>query len=90
MPVTELITLVGGMEQGLFLPSVTVLAGVRKPNGWEAGIGPSLTGAGIQLAAAVGITRPLGNLNVPINFAIAPGRRGAALSITTGFNSGPR
>ena len=28
----------------------------------------------------------LGAINVPINFAVAPGRRGAALSITTGFN----
>jgi hypothetical protein len=90
MPVTELVTLVGGMEQGLFLPSLTFLAGMRKPNGWEAGIGPSLTGAGVQLAAAVGITRSIGNLNVPFNFAVAPGRRGAAISITTGFNTSPR
>jgi hypothetical protein len=85
VPMTELVVLVGGMEQGLFLPSVSWLLGVRKPDGWEAGIGPTLTGAGVQLALAAGVTRSLGALNVPFNVAIAPGRRGAALSITTGF-----
>jgi len=86
VPMTELIVLAGGMEQGLFLPSVSWLLGVRKPDGWEAGIGPTITGAGVQLAFAAGVTRSLGAINVPFNFAIAPGRRGAALSITTGFN----
>jgi len=82
---TEFVVLVGGMEQGLFLPSASWLLGVRKPDGWEAGIGPTITGAGVQLAMAAGITRSLGYLNVPFNVALAPGRRGAALSITTGF-----
>ena len=86
VPMTELIFLAGGMEQGVFLPSASWIIGLRKHDGWEAGIGPTLTGAGIQLAAAVGITRSFGAINVPVNFAVAPGRRGAALSLTTGFN----
>jgi len=87
IPVTELVVLVGAMEQGSFLPSVSWLVGMRQPNGWEAGIGPSVTGAGVQLVAAAGVTRSLGSVNVPINFAVAPGRRGASLSVTTGFNT---
>jgi len=86
VPMTELVFLAGGMEQGVFLPSASWLIGVRKTNGWEAGLGPTLTGAGIQIAAAAGITRSLGAINVPVNLAVAPGRRGAALSLTTGFN----
>ena len=86
LPVTELVAVVGGIEQGAFLPSASWIVGLRQPNGWEAGIGPSLTGAGVQLVAAVGVTRALGGVNVPINFAVAPGRRGAAISVTTGFN----
>lgn len=87
IPVTELVVLVGAMEQGSFLPSASWLVGMRQPNGWEAGIGPSVTGAGVQLVAAVGVTRALGSMNVPINFAVAPGRRGASLSVTSGFNT---
>jgi hypothetical protein len=85
-PMTELVMLVGGMEQGAFLPSVSWLVGMRKRNGWEAGFGPMLTGAGVQIAAAAGVTHTFGEVNVPVNFAVAPGRRGASLSITTGFN----
>ena len=58
---------------------------MRGSNGWEAGVGPTLTGAGAQLAFAVGKTVPLGVLNVPMNLAITPGRRGASISFTTGF-----
>jgi hypothetical protein len=84
-PMTELVALVGGIEQGVFLPSVSWMVGVRRANGWEAGIGPTLTGAGLQVAIAAGVTHTFGSLNVPMNVAIAPGRRGAAISFPTGF-----
>jgi len=86
VPMTEIVLLAGGMEQGVLLPSASWLIGVRKTNGWEAGVGPTLTGAGVQLAAAGGVTYSLGALNVPVNLAVAPGRRGASISLTTGFN----
>jgi hypothetical protein len=87
VPVTEFVVVVGGMEQGAFLPSESWLIGMRQPSGWEAAIGPTLTGAGVQLVGAIGVTRSLGGLNVPINLAVAPGRRGASISLTTGFNA---
>jgi hypothetical protein len=84
---TELVLLAGGMEQGVVLPSVSWLLALRKPNGWEAAIGPTVTGAGVQLALAGGVTHTFGKLNIPVNLAVAPGRRGASISITTGFNT---
>ena len=42
--------------------------------------------AGVQLAFAAGVTQSLGTLNIPFNLAVAPGRRGASISFTTGFN----
>ena len=39
----EFIGLVGGMEQGYLLPSLTTAIGYRKPNGFEAGFGPNLS-----------------------------------------------
>jgi hypothetical protein len=87
VPVTEVVVLAGGMEQGVLLPSASWLLGVRRPNGWEAALGPTLTGAGVQLAFAGGVTHAFGNLNIPVNLAVAPGRRGASISVTTGFNT---
>lgn len=86
VPMTEIVLLAGGMEQGIVLPSASWLIGLRKTSGWEAGAGPTLTGAGVQIAFAAGVTHSLGALNVPLNLAIAPGRRGASISVTTGFN----
>ena len=86
IPVTELVLLAGGMEQGVVLPSASWMIGVRQPNGWEGAVGPTLTGAGVQLALAGGVTHAFGSLNVPVNLAVAPGRRGASISLTTGFN----
>ena len=86
VPMTEIVLLAGGIEQGVLLPSASWLLGFRRPNGWEAAIGPTVTGAGLQLAFAAGVTHHAGNLNLPINLAVAPGRRGASISVTTGFN----
>ena len=85
-PVAEVVLLVGGMEQGRVLPSMSWLLGLRQLNGLEFAAGPTVTGAGLQLAFAGGVTRSYGRLNVPVNLAVAPGRRGAAVSLTAGFN----
>ena len=90
MPVTvmtELVVLVGGLEQNLVLPSATWLIGVRQRNGVEFGVGPTVTGSGTQLAFAAGVTRRFGSVNVPVNVAVAPARVGMALSVTAGFNT---
>jgi hypothetical protein len=84
-PIIQVVGLIGGLEQGRSLPSLSAIIGLRGSSGWEAGVGPTLTGAGAQLAFAVGKTVPFGWLNVPMNLAVAPGRRGASISFTTGF-----
>lgn len=84
--VTEIIFLVGGLEQNVVLPSATWLVGLRQTNGIEFGLGPTVTGSGTQIAVAAGITQKFGSVNVPVNVAVAPARVGVALSITAGFN----
>ena len=86
VPLVEFIGLVGGLEQNTALLSGTMLIAARQRDGWEAGLGPTLTGAGTQLTFAAGITHHVGLLNFPINLAVTPGRRGASISLTTGFN----
>jgi hypothetical protein len=83
---TEFVVLVGGLEQNVPLPSATWLVGLRKQNGVEFGVGPTVTGTGTQIAFAGGVTQQLGSVNVPVNVAVAPARKGVSLSVTAGFN----
>jgi len=82
----ELVFLVGGLDQGVFLPSLTWLVGVRTPGNFEFGVGPNATPAGVALAISMGITFKAGALAVPVNMAIVPSRFGVRSSILTGFN----
>ena len=82
----EFIVLVGGLDQGAFLPSLTWLVGVRTPGNFEVGVGPNVTPAGVALALSMGFTFKAGALAVPINMAIVPSKYGVRSSILTGFN----
>ena len=86
VPLMEVVGLVGGMDQGVAIPSGSWLWGLRQRNGWEAALGPTVTPAGVRLSFAGGITHRYGNFNLPVNLAVTPGRRGASVNITTGFN----
>ena len=43
------------MERGKFLPSISSLIGFRTVEGFEAGMGPNLTLAGIGMVFGVGL-----------------------------------
>ncbi len=85
--VTEFVALVGGMEQGMFIPSVNWLVGVRTAEGVEFAAGPNLTPWGTGIAAAAGVTFKTGNLNIPLNFAAVRSQSGVRLSMLMGFNA---
>lgn len=82
----EWILLVGGLDQGVFLPSLTWLVGIRTRSQYELGVGPNATPAGVALAVSVGKTFRAGALNVPLNLAVVPSRFGPRVSMLTGFN----
>jgi hypothetical protein len=82
----EFVLLVGGLDQGVFLPSLTWLVGVRTPGNFEIGAGPNVTPAGVALALSSGFTFRVGALAVPVNMAIVPSKYGVRSSILTGFN----
>jgi hypothetical protein len=84
--VNEWIVLLGGLEQGVALPSLSWMVGLRTREGAEFGVGPNLSPAGVALAVAAGMTFRAGALNVPVNFAIVPSKDGARVSMLTGFN----
>jgi hypothetical protein len=68
----ELIPMIGGLEQGLFIPSITGIVGFRTNKGYELGLGPilSLGGAGVLLAA--GTSFKAGKVVFPVNLAFVP------------------
>ena len=88
----EWVALIGGMESGYFLPSLTSLVGVRNSAGFEFGVGPNVSLAGVGMAFSVGANLKSGNLNFPINFAVVPPtsifgiETGSRFSIMLGFN----
>ena len=84
--VNELVALVGGLDQGVLLPSLSWLVGVRTKEGTEFGVGPNVTPAGVALAFAAGVTVRAGIMNVPMNIAVVPSSAGTRMSFLTGFN----
>jgi hypothetical protein len=84
--ITEFVVLAGGMDQGVVLPSLNWLVGLRTPEGAEFGIGPNITPAGTALAIAAGMTFRAGALNVPVNVAIVPSKTGTRISLLSGFS----
>jgi len=92
----EWVLVVGGMEQGMFLPAVSSLVGIRTGNGMEAAIGPNLSVSGIGMVFTIGKNFKSGNLNFPVNIAFVPGKSsawgdggeptGSRISLIVGFN----
>jgi hypothetical protein len=82
----EFVFLLGGLEQGEVLPSLSWMVGLRSSSGAEFGIGPNVTPAGVALAVAGGVTFRSGALNVPMTFALVPSKAGTRISMLTGFN----
>ena len=70
--IVEWIALVGGMEKGMFLPSVSSMVGVRTAKGIEFAVGPNLSIGGIAMVIGAGYNFKFGKLNVPVNIAYVP------------------
>ena len=73
--IVEWIALVGGMEKGMFLPSASSIIGARTDGGLEFGVGPNLSLSGIGMVFGIGYNFKSGNLNLPINISVIPGRK---------------
>ena len=88
--VVETVLLVGGVEQHQFIPSGTLVFGLRTPDGFEFGLGPSLTisslnGFGSAIVAAAGKTFRIDGIQIPLNLAYAFDKNGYRLSVVSGW-----
>jgi len=83
---TEWVPLISGLDQGVALPSLNWLVGLRTGSGTEFAVGPNITALGVGLVVAGGVTVRTGALHVPFNLALATSKSGARITILTGFN----
>jgi hypothetical protein len=82
----EWVVLAGGLDQGVALPSVSWLVGLRSKGGTEFGFGPNVTPAGVAMAFAAGTTIQSGLMNVPLNVALVTSKAGLRVTFLTGFS----
>ena len=95
----EWVLLVGGLEKGYFIPSLSYLLGFRTIKGFEFAVGANLSLTGFGPIIAIGKSFKFGSVYVPVNLAFVPsiakedpvigteGRTGSRITFTFGFNS---
>ena len=84
----ETVILLGGFETDQPVLSLSLLVGFRTRDGFEAGVGPSLSTAGEgtrSFVFAVGHTYKNDNVYIPINFAIDPSAGAVKYTFLVGF-----
>jgi len=86
----EWVLVVGGMEKGKFMPSVSSIVGFRNADGLELGMGPNLSFGGLGMVFGIGMNYKSGDLNLPVNIIVVPPKEdsGFAISFMLGFNMG--
>ncbi len=82
------VLLLGGLEQAVALPEAAFLIGYRDASGFEFGLGPIASLAGIGVVTAIGWTLSFRGVYVPIDVSVIlpNATRPASVALTTGFN----
>lgn len=100
--VTELIPFLGGVEYATVIPSVSLVMGIRLPNGFEFGLGPNVmfnlakvlkdrgNPVNTSLIVAIGQSINYSGVSIPINLAVATNNDGTRFSLVFGYAMGRR
>lgn len=87
--IIETTPLVGGVEYGKFVPSISLLMGVRLPNGVEFGMGPNAMAGKDEvnsaLVLAVGKSFNYSGVSIPLNIAYVTNPDGNRISLMFGY-----
>lgn len=81
----EVIPLIGGLDQGLVLPSLNLLTGYRSKDGFEIGAGPNLNFTNSGFTLAVGYAFKSDHMNFPVNVAFTKSKDQVRMTIMFGF-----
>lgn len=82
------VIMVGGLEQSIALPSISILIAYRGATGFEFGAGATFSMSGVGVIAAVGWTFSFSGVYIPLDISvIIPNKnRPMSIAMTTGFN----
>ena len=87
--VTEFVPLISGVEYNKFIPSSSLIFGIRFPVGFEFGMGPNLSASTnkirTSLVFAVGYSINFGGIRVPIDLAYVKNPIGDRLAFLFGY-----
>ncbi len=86
--VIEFIPLIGGVEYGKPIGSLSLMFGIRMPSGYEFGVGPNLligANANSGLIIAVGKTFDVQGVSIPLNVAYASSPAGGRAAFIVGY-----
>ena len=92
--VTEFVPLVAGVESGKFLPSASLGFGVRLPDGYEFGLGPTISTSRNEwgqptlrsaLFLAAGRSFPYSGVHIPVNLVVTTNQDGSRVSLIVGY-----
>ncbi len=89
----EWVPLIGGLEQGKFIPSFSALVGLRIHQGFDIAVGPNIAITQTEdpaqwfgLVVAAGQTIKTRDFAFPIHVAVVPRKDGARVSLLMGFS----
>jgi len=89
--VIELVPLIAGVEYGKFIPSTSLLMGIRFPGGIEFGLGPNVLvkdgndPVRTALVTAVGKSFNYGGVSIPLNLVYTTNPDGGRVSFMFGY-----
>ena len=96
----EFVPMIGGLEQGMFLPSGNFLLGYRSARGVEFGLGPNISPSGVSMLFSIGKSFEANGMVYPVNLVLVPGYQkfepnefvpsgftGNRISLIFGFNT---
>jgi hypothetical protein len=87
----EMVPLIGGVEYGMFIPSISMPVGIRLPFGTEFGMGPCFSiGTSEKLLSssiifAAGHSFDYKGVGIPINLFFSKGPNGNSLGLLVGY-----
>lgn len=83
--VTEEVLMVAGADQGVFIPSATLLFGLRTPGGFEIGMGPNVSPFGGAMAFGIGKSLNYGGVRIPLNLALVQSKGATRVTFVAGY-----
>ncbi len=85
-PLVQFDGLIGGIENGFFLPSISMVIGIRFFDTFEFGVGPNLSMSGSGIIFAGGYNIHVDNVYFPVNIVVVKTNDNYRFSILTRFN----